>query len=99
MTHTIKTTCTMPPCSCCNNNTARVVLNDQGHETSLLICAGCGALLGHCYRGDSPVLMTFSPDTTPAEQTYFDLDLLGSGGITRTHGWYNPADMKVVQFG
>ncbi len=100
---------TMPPCSGCNNNTGRLVINDHGHETGILVCDGCGGLLGRCYRGDSPVLMVFSPgaddgvqpnvETTDADAVYFDLDLLGSAGVERVHGFFNPADRKVLQFG
>ena len=88
---------TMPPCSACSNNTGRLVTVNGRDSSGLHVCDRCGALLGRCYRGDSPVLMTFGPDGD--ETRYFDLDLLGSDGVSRVHGFFNPATMKVVQFG
>jgi hypothetical protein len=90
---------TMAPCSACSNNTGRAAQVNGREHASLIICSGCGALLGRCYRGDSPVRMFFSQDPAPEEVRYFDLDLLDSSGLDRVHGWYNPADMMVVQFG
>ena len=100
---------TMPPCSSCSNNTGHAVEVNGREHASLVTCDGCGALLGRCYRGDSPVLMVFADgaddgvqpnvEATDREAVYFDLDLLGSDGVNRVHGWYDPASMKVVQFG
>ena len=90
---------TMPPCPGCSNNTGHSVSINGRFSNTLRECAGCGALLGRCYRGDSPVLMTFSPEHNPEKTRHFDLDLLGSGGVRRVHGFYNPADMMVTQFG
>jgi len=85
------------PCPCCSATRGNAVEVNGRLAHGLYLCEGCGGLLGSCYRGDSPVLMVFGEDGD--ESRYFDLDLLGSDGISRVHGFYNPATMKVVQFG
>ena len=103
MTNALKTSGTSfgmtgcPACSCRRGSALEV--NGRPHN-SLKVCERCGALLGRCYRGDSPVLMVFDEtDSADVETRYFALELLGSDGISFPHGWFNPATMKVVQFG
>ena len=65
-------------------------------------CQRCGALHGQCYLGDSYGLVkpSFAPTEPPAEQTrYFDFMTLGSAGIGRRHGWYDPATGHLTQVG
>ncbi len=111
---TVGNSFTAPPCSACNNNTARsLVVNGHAHP-DLRVCDRCGAVLGRCWRGDSPVLLVFCPteaakavshsarrrlESQLPDPRFFDLDLVGSAGVERVHGWFNPATMKVVQFG
>lgn len=77
-----------------------------GRETKgpgqLYTCKGCGGLFGSCYLGDSYTLVSpfMAREAVPAEQTrYFDLDCLGSEGLTRRHGWYDPRTKLVTQVG
>lgn len=63
-------------------------------------CSACQAIFGSCYLGDSYAMVApfFSP--VPAtEERYFDFECLGSRGITRRHGWYNPANGMLTQTG
>ena len=65
-------------------------------------CASCGAIHGTCYLGDSYSLVKpfFGPEcSTPEEQRYFDLTCLGSRGVERRHGWFNPATKTLTQVG
>jgi hypothetical protein len=65
-------------------------------------CQNCNAIFGQVYLGESyeyvkPVLADVEP---PAEDLrYFDFDCVGSSGMTRRHGWYDPATKKIVQIG
>lgn len=76
----------------------------RAHERDgVRICGGCGGLYTSraIYRGDSPVLLVLHPEPNPAPKDlrYFDLDLLGSRGLERVHGWFHQGSRKVVQFG
>jgi len=65
-------------------------------------CRKCRALFGECYLGDSYSLvspMWSRQDVEDTECRYFDFICVGSGGITRRHGWFNPADGRIVQTG
>jgi hypothetical protein len=35
----------------------------------------------------------------PAEQRYFDITTLGSAGVGRRHGWFQPSTRLVTQVG
>lgn len=67
-------------------------------------CRKCQGIytLRSIYLGDSYliVLPYFSTDPTSDErQRYFDLDCLGSKGLSRRHGWFDPANKKLTQVG
>lgn len=65
-------------------------------------CQHCEALVGECYLGESYTLVRpfFAPKDVPFEQTrYFDFTTLGSEGIGRRHGWYDPDTRLIVQVG
>ena len=65
-------------------------------------CRKCQAVYGRCYLGDSYTIVKpwFAKEEPPAERCrYFDLDCLGSGGLTRRHGWYDPATGLITQVG
>jgi hypothetical protein len=69
-------------------------------EVSVFTCAACGAIFGECYLGESYkfVLPQWSAEIN-AQGRYYDFICLGSQGITRRHGWFNPADRKILQTG
>ncbi len=62
----------------------------------------CGALWGFCYLGDSYSLVkpwfTFD-ETATARQRYFDLEVVGSQGVERRHGWFDPETRLITQVG
>ena len=67
-------------------------------------CKRCGAIQndGPMYLGDSyaHVLPYFDTEgCKPEEERYFDFTCLGSKGITRRHGWYNPETRRITQVG
>lgn len=83
-------------CPLCNKGATK----DRGH--GVFECLNCGTICGQCYLGDSygHVLPYMAADEPPADQLrYFDLTCLGSEGVTRRHGWYDPATRLVVQAG
>jgi hypothetical protein len=69
-------------------------------KVSIYVCSGCNGIFGDCYLGESYeyVLPYWSPDAK-AEGRYYDFTCLGSGGMTRRKGWFNPADKKILQTG
>lgn len=85
-------------CPACNHRLATIV---DGHA-SVYRCARCKAIYGSCYLGDSyslvlPFMVASEP---PADRVrYFDLECLGSRGITRRHGWYDTETKRIVQVG
>lgn len=65
-------------------------------------CAKCGAIYGECYLGESyEFVLPYFDETTPdpKDVRYYDFVCLGSDGITRRHGWYNPQTKRIVQVG
>ncbi len=65
-------------------------------------CAKCESIYGTCYLGDSYAYVKpfLSSENVPAEETrYFDFECLGSQGITRRHGWFNPKNGNLIQTG
>jgi len=65
-------------------------------------CVQCGAVYGSCYLGESYefVMPYMTTESVPSERTrYYDFECLGSGGITRRHGWFDPATKRIVQVG
>jgi hypothetical protein len=37
--------------------------------------------------------------TVPEDLRFFDFTLLGSAGVSRSHGWFHRVSRNVVQFG
>ncbi len=66
----------------------------------IYLCARCDAIFGDCYLGESYefVLPQFSA-TEPGVSRYYDFTCLGSKGLTRRHGWYDPATRLITQVG
>ena len=65
-------------------------------------CSKCEAIYGTCYLGDSYrfVLPYMTQEQVPDERLrYFDFRCLGSKGIGRRHGWYDPKTKLIVQVG
>ena len=67
------------------------------------ICQACNALHGHCHIGLSYQFVSYqwSEDPNPPQERwrYFDLECLGSKGMTRRHGWYDYQTKKILQTG
>lgn len=86
-------------CRACDN--VRGNQNVPGHVT-LYTCAKCNAIFGDCYLGDSYSFVKpfMTAAEVPAEsQRYFDFSCLGSAGLTRRHGWYDPSTKLITQVG
>jgi hypothetical protein len=65
-------------------------------------CGKCHAVYGSCYKGDSYSIVRsgWHPDEAVADQLfYYDLEVLGSGGIERRHGWAHRETRLIVQVG
>ena len=77
----------------------------RGTETKVrgvYSCAKCGGIFGECYKGDANnlVLPYFAKEpVAPEVLRYFDLTTLGSDGIHRSHGWFDPQTRLVHQVG
>lgn len=85
-------------CPCCSAKRRKPVAG----QTQVFTCNSCGAVYGDCYLGDSYgiVLPRWETTNVPSESVrYFDFMCCGSAGITRRHGWYNPASKLIVQVG
>ena len=103
MTNTTKTTKRIrrpegAGCPACSHMLAYQV---EGHPR-IYRCAACDGIYGFCCLGESysPVLPYMVSQDPPVEQTrYYDLECLGSKGITRRHGWYDTVSKLIVQVG
>lgn len=88
---------TVPSCPACSHTKGFTVKMASVYE-----CGACHALYGHCYLGDSYgyVLPFFAEASVPAErQRYFDFETLGSQGVGRRHGWFDPMTRRITQVG
>jgi hypothetical protein len=60
----------------------------------------CGAIHGTCYKGEGyEFYLPYWHEGPDGETVYVDLELLGSDGVTRFHGWINKQTRKIVQVG
>ena len=69
---------------------------------SIKTCTRCNAIFGKCYLGESYgiVLPYLTDEDVPTERTrYYDFDCIGSKGLTRRHGWFDPATKLITQVG
>jgi ribosomal protein L37AE/L43A len=83
-------------CPACSEKKA-LPLNGQIYR-----CTKCDAIYGQCYLGDSYsyVLPQMTAEDVPADRTrYYDFTCVGSNGITRRHGWYDPQSKLITQVG
>lgn len=85
---------TCPACSSTKNE-------NFGSYVNVRVCRACGAVHGRCYLGQSySIVLPYWDDSVgETEEVYFDLDCLGSKGMTRRHGWYNPVTKRITQTG
>ena len=91
-------------CSACSGEL--VALGPNGHEP-IAKCASCGGLhtLRPIAKGALPINL-FRMDAEPTEgeiltPVYFDLEYLdgATGELSRSHGWYDPDTLNVLQYG
>lgn len=83
-------------CPACNGKLVKTI------RVTVYQCRKCEAVFGSCYLGDSYgyVLPYFAKEAVEPDQLrYYDFECLGSAGITRRHGWYDPATKLVHQTG
>ena len=72
---------------------------------SVFRCGDCGCLHGSCYKGDSYsyVKPFFAPEgaTEAADERArpYDLAVVGSEGVSRRHGWFDPQTGYITQVG
>lgn len=94
------------PCGGCSATTGTKEPGVVGAE--IYRCGGCGGLVGSCYKGDSyglvrPYFVSAqrAAEFTAAEEAgrYYDLQVLGSDGVSRRHGWYDPETRGIIQVG
>ncbi len=87
-----------PGCSHVDGNESTCDSND------VATCCGCGGIFTtrRIYLGDSYAYAGafMAPEDVPMERRqYFDLDVLGSAGPDRRHGWIDRETRMVVQAG
>ena len=84
-------------CRACDN-----LRGNTSIGTQLYKCFACDAIFGTCYLGDSYglVLPYMASKPVPPEETrYFDFTTLGSAGVGRRHGWFDPNTKLITQVG
>ena len=84
-------------CPSCSRIKGIRVIRDLVYE-----CPECGCVFGSCYLGESYnyVLPYWSKSDVPEENIRpYDLTCIGSEGITRRHGWFDPETKRIVQTG
>lgn len=66
-------------------------------------CRKCGGLhIDHIYMGDVYAHVKLGTLVDPpdgADLRYFDITYVGSDGLHRAHGWYDPQTLLVAQYG
>ena len=86
-------------CPACSSTSSRA------HERSgVRVCAACSCVFTErpIWRGDSfEIVLPAWDETDPAlvEERPFDLTVVGSDGLERRHGWFNPATRRITQTG
>lgn len=88
-------TMTYNTCPACGSKLSR----STDHGLQIYECVKCGAIYGNCYLGDSYGIVKPFFGEDGEQSIYFDLTCLGSEGITRRHGWYNPETLLITQTG
>ncbi|MCG3207214.1 MAG: hypothetical protein FOGNACKC_00814 [Anaerolineae bacterium] len=65
-------------------------------------CPHCRALFGEMYKGESYSLVKpwlTGADVPPDKWRYYDFQVLGSNGVERRHGWFDPETRLILQVG
>lgn len=96
-------TTTCPACSCKRYRVADPLVPERLRD-AVVSCARCGALFTRraIYLGDSYALVrpTFTRDrSADARARHFDFETLGSDGLGRRHGWFDPQTRCLTQTG
>ena len=88
-----------PACRACNGPLVAIPTATPG--TQLARCQSCEGLHGRFQRRrDALQWVNLDRMTERADRTlYFDLEYPDGAERRRTHGWYNPDSLEVVQFG
>jgi hypothetical protein len=93
-------------CPCCSKTMTVKAFNNPykaGGRTILGIheCPHCGAVFGQCYQGESySIVYPRWQESGDFENAfYYDLTILGSDGITRSHGWADKTTRRIIQTG
>ena len=70
---------------------------------SIVTCNGCGGVQGTVTVGDVTHFVHLhrwhTGEALPEDLRFFDFTLLGSAGVSRSHGWFHRVSRNVVQFG
>lgn len=61
----------------------------------VLVCAACSGIHFRGYKGDAYRVVNFSRIGAGEGVRYFDLDMTGSNGRERVHGWIDAAGTMV----
>lgn len=89
----------MTTCTACSSKNGRSHEDDKGVVT----CRSCGGVYTSrpIYLGESYayVLPRWSGRSDMDGAKYFDLTTLGSEGIKRSHGWFDPDTKLILQTG
>lgn len=89
-------------CPACSSERAYPFNSTDPRFTQVHICERCGAVHGRCRKGDSYEIVKprWAPADTPVEaQVYYDLEVLGSAGLERRHGWFVRDTGLITQVG
>lgn len=86
-------------CRACDNIKGN---NELPGMVTVYQCAKCSAIFGSLYLGESYslVLPRMAAKEVPvSEWRYFDFTTVGSAGLGRRHGWFDPASKLITQVG
>lgn len=88
-------------CPACDGKLSKT----HGEAQGVRVCARCEAVyttraiyLGESYQLVVP-LFDAPGACEPGAERYFDFETLGSEGLGRRHGWFNPVTRRIVQVG
>lgn len=79
----------------------RLRQHDRTTVAGVQRCRSCLTIHGQCYLGDSHtlVLPRMSSRQDMEGAVHYDLMTLGSGGVVRRHGWFDPQTKLILQVG
>lgn len=91
-------------CVNCSKHVTEANLNTRYMGISgVFECAKCGAVQGKCYKGESYKIVKASmaqdTDASFDNAFYYDIEVLGSRGIERRHGWADKTTRLIIQVG